>query len=139
MCGDGSLAADVADEAFTRALERWDQVPAMDAPEAWTYTTAVNVLRRLGRRAALERRLLPRSTLAATGSPSGWDLDVLAAIGRLPRRQRTAVALHYVGDLSIDDTAAVMGIRPGTVLATVHAARSKLAKALGHDQQEASP
>ena len=41
--------------------------------------------------------------------------EVLAALRRLPDRQREAVALRYCLDLPVDEVAAVMGISPGTV------------------------
>lgn len=48
----------------------------------------------------------------------------------LPARERTAVALRHVADLPTASVAAVMGVAPGTVAATLHAARAKLRHAL---------
>ncbi|MST32508.1 hypothetical protein GHK86_07205 [Acidimicrobiaceae bacterium USS-CC1] len=44
------------------------------------------------------------------------------ASGQRPGRQRDAVALRYVADLSVEDTAKVMGCAPGTVKALTHQA-----------------
>ena len=46
VCGDLEVARDVTAEAFTRALERWGRVEAMDNPAGWTYTVALNLARR---------------------------------------------------------------------------------------------
>ncbi len=133
---DPVVAADAADEAFARALEHWDRVGAMESPEGWTYRTALNSLRRVRRRAAIELRLIRRAAPIVVESPSGWDRDLLDAIAELPVRQRMAVALRYVADLSLEDTAAAMDVAPGTVAATVHAARSNLARKLSRYQQD---
>lgn len=42
-------------------------------------------------------------------------LLLVSALRLLPVRQRTAVVLRYLGDLSVEDTAEVMGCSPGTV------------------------
>ena len=54
-----------------------------------------------------------------------WD-----AVRSLPPRQRTAIVLHYVADMSQEQVAGVMGIAPGTVAATLHAARDTLREKL---------
>ncbi len=59
-CGDAELAADALDEAFVRAIERWDRVGDMDAPAGWVWRTATNVVRRRMRRVDLEQRALRR-------------------------------------------------------------------------------
>jgi RNA polymerase sigma-70 factor (ECF subfamily) len=57
-----------------------------------------------------------------------WD-----AVRQLPQRQRTAVALRYVADMTEQSIADVMDVRVGTVSATLHAARRRLADLLGDD------
>jgi predicted RNA polymerase sigma factor len=39
---DDSLAEDVTQEAFYRALRRWPKVSKLDHPEAWTMVVALN-------------------------------------------------------------------------------------------------
>ncbi|MBA2497403.1 MAG: hypothetical protein H0V33_09980 [Acidimicrobiia bacterium] len=51
-CGRMDLAAEAVDEAFVRALERWDRVSAMASPTGWTYRVALNCLRRRERSCA---------------------------------------------------------------------------------------
>jgi RNA polymerase sigma factor (sigma-70 family) len=41
--------------------------------------------------------------------------EVLAALRRLPDRQREAVALRYCLDMPVDDVARAMGVTEGTV------------------------
>jgi RNA polymerase sigma factor (sigma-70 family) len=124
VAGDLDAATDAVDEAFARALDRWDSVSAMASPVGWTYRVALNVLRRRMRRAGLERRVAREAgTLAEPDLP---DNDLWQAVGRLPRRQRTAIVLRYVADLPEADIAAAMSITRGTVAATLAAARRRL-------------
>ena len=48
----------------------------------------------------------------------------------LPDRQREAIALRYLLDLEQHEVAEAMGVRPGTVASTLHAARAQLASRL---------
>ncbi len=47
--------------------------------------------------------------------------------------------LHYVADLSQADVAALMGITTGTVAATLHQARARLAELMGELDDAAIP
>jgi RNA polymerase sigma-70 factor (ECF subfamily) len=127
--GDTEVATEAAAEAFVRALQDWDRVSMMGSPTGWTYTVALNIAHRAFRRARLEALLLRRRT---SPPPVREDaLEVWDAVQRLPLRQRTAVALHYLSDLSQRDVAAVMGIAEGTVAATLSEARKRLKVTLG--------
>lgn len=126
---DPDLAQEVTAEAFARALQRWGRVGAMDSPGGWTYRVALNVLRRRARRAALERRLLSRVAPATIAVPA-YAVEVWQVVTGLAPRMRTAVALRYLGGLTEAEVAEVMGIAPGTVAATLHAARRQLAPLL---------
>ena len=124
VSGDVDAATDAVDEAFARALDRWDAVSRMASPVGWTYRVALNVLRRRMRRARLELRVV--RDISAAPALDLPDLELWQAVGRLPRRQRTAIVLRYVADLPEADIAAAMGIARGTVAATLAAARRRL-------------
>ena len=130
--GDAELAAEVTAEAFTRALERWDRVAAMDSPAAWTYRVAVNLVRRRLRRAAVEQRLWSRAI--EPERPAAVEPELWAAVRALPARQRTAIALRYICDLPQAEIAVVMDVAAGTVAATLTAARRRLAVVLGEPE-----
>ncbi|HWI02437.1 MAG TPA: sigma-70 family RNA polymerase sigma factor [Acidimicrobiales bacterium] len=130
---DPDVAQEVTAEAFARALQRWERVGEMDSPGGWTYRVALNVLRRRARRAALERRLLPRLAPAASIQVPAYAVEVWQVVTALAPRMRTAVALRYLGGLTEAEVAEVMGIAPGTVAATLHEARRRLAPLLAPD------
>lgn len=136
-CG-ADLATEAVDEAFVRALGKWSRVERMDAPVGWIFTVARNVAHKTrGRRTAesdLVRRAEGVGVAAHLGAPdispeSQWEL--WDAVAQLAERERTAVALRYLGDLTEAQVAEVMGVAPGTVAATLHAARKHLAATLG--------
>jgi RNA polymerase sigma factor (sigma-70 family) len=128
VAGDADVAREATAEAFVRALERWDRVSTMDSPAAWTYRVGVNLVRRRFRRAAFETRVLTEGR--APAPPPAIESELWDAVRALPVRQRTAVALRYVCDLSQEEIAVVMNVAAGTVSATLTAARRRLAAEL---------
>ncbi|HIZ97727.1 MAG TPA: SigE family RNA polymerase sigma factor [Candidatus Janibacter merdipullorum] len=57
--------------------------------------------------------------------------DLGAALDALPPRQRLTVVLRFVEDLSVTQTAALMGCSEGTVKSATNAARGTLRELLG--------
>lgn len=135
--GDTTLAGEAADEAFARAYANWHRVSRLASPGGWTYRTAVNVLRRRHRRSRLETVLLRGRPDVRTddgfAASVDWSAETWDALCQLPARERTAVALRYIADMSTDSIAYAMGIAPGTVGSTLHAARQRLAETLSED------
>lgn len=132
VAGDPDEAREATDEAFARAFERWPRVKDMESPAGWVFRTALNVVKRRARRQSLERRLLGRLA-PEVEAPMGWSVEVLDSVRALPERERVAIALRYVADLSTAQIAAVMGVAPGTVGSTLFAGRRRMAMALGDD------
>jgi len=131
--GRADDAAEAADEALARALERWDAVSAMASPDGWTFQVAYNLMRRRGRRRALEERLLRRAAgdrVENVPAPAGeaWD-----AVRHLSQRQREVVVLRYIADLPEAEIAQVLGISRGTVSSTLADARRSLGTMLDDD------
>jgi RNA polymerase sigma factor (sigma-70 family) len=133
-CGDWDVASDATDEAFTRALYHWGRVTAMASPAAWVCRVALNVMERRMRRRRMERHMLQRQVAGAAFEP-GFSPEVWAAVRSLPQRQRLAVVLRYVGDLSEADIATAMGVTRGTVSASLATARARLAGLLSDQDQ----
>jgi RNA polymerase sigma factor (sigma-70 family) len=137
VTGDPDAARDATDEAFVRALGAWRRVSAMSSPAGWTYRVALNVARRRARRAGLERRLLARQPRppAVVAAPAG---EAWALVADLPPRQRTAVVLRFVADLTEGQIAQAMGISRSTVSSTLADATRSLGRALGEDPEPAA-
>jgi RNA polymerase sigma factor (sigma-70 family) len=131
-------AADVAQDVAVEVLCSLHRLREPEAFDAWvhriTVRQAVGHLKRAGRRGAAET---PLALLAELDEPdASGDLDpeeliaargVLAtALAELPPRQRLALALRYVHDLSDAEIAAALRCRTGTVHALLSRGRAGL-------------
>jgi len=140
IAGDRDLAADVVDEAFSRALERWTRVSSMDSPGGWVRVVALNQLRRTLRRRSLEARLLRRRHERDVALPEpDDDGGVWSAVAALPLRQRQVIALRYALDCSEAETAAALGISEGAASASLAKARRRLGEVLRVEQEVVLP
>lgn len=136
--GDVNLAQDATQKAFVRAYERWPSVSHMDAPVGWVIRVGVNYLRRIHRRRAVGARLLRRSAPSLVAeAPNAVDDSLWAAVQSLAPRQRLAIVLRYVEDLSQEDVAMHMGIARGTAAATLGQARRRLEQTLNEETEDA--
>jgi RNA polymerase sigma factor (sigma-70 family) len=141
--GDRDTAQDLVAEAFARAWASWPAVSRHPAPAAWVVRTALNAgVSRWRRR----HRELPVPDLAlVVDRPASGDADddcfdprIMAALLRLPERQRQVVALRLFLDLDTERTARVLGIAPGTVQAHLGRALAALRGELIPTWQEES-
>ena len=137
--GRPDVASDATDEAFVRAYERWERVRRMDSPGGWLYKVALNDLRRRCRRQAIERELLRRQAPPPAEAPVPSATHVWDAVRTLPTRQRTAVALRYILDLSEGEVARVMGVTRGSASASLTTARRTLEPLLAEAEPAAGP
>jgi DNA-directed RNA polymerase specialized sigma24 family protein len=91
-------------------------------------------------RRARERPLSERDVGAPAWPATGLDSAALAAVQRLPARQREVHVLRVFLDLDIETTAAQLAIAPGTVRAHLSRAITALRNELAHtDTPEAAP
>jgi RNA polymerase sigma factor (sigma-70 family) len=138
ISGDRDAATEAVDEAFVRGFERREWVETMASPTGWLLTVALNELRRSKRRAARRRVAEQCAATVEWIAQSDPRHEVWAAVATLPRREREAIALRYLADLTEPQIAEVMGIAVGTVGATLTAARRKLATSLQVDDSDDS-
>ena len=120
--GSRAVAEDIVAEAFARAWASWPKVSRHPAPRAWVLRTALNMRVSWWRRRWREVELPPDhdAARAGTGDQSPADpvaTEVMAALLRLPLRQRQVVGLRIFLDLDTGQTAEVLSIAPGTVKA----------------------
>ncbi|MGH2702967.1 MAG: RNA polymerase sigma factor [Actinomycetota bacterium] len=140
ITGDRSVAEDLAHEAFIRVARKWEDIRHPSAVSGYMRTTVVNLARSHFRHAQLERRYLERQR--AAGEPPLVDPPdfeqrdaLLAELGRLPLRQRTAVVLRYYEDLSEHQTGDAMGCSDAAVRSLVARAMETLRQRLGTGSQ----
>mgnify|MGYP003514030068 CR=1 FL=1 len=119
MCGDWYLADDLVQEATARVYSVWSRVASRGEPDAYARRVVVNLLTDHRRRPA--RRETPTQTLPDTArddldpAHAGGRDDVLRALAAVPPRQRAVLVLRFWEDLSVEETAALLGCSTGTV------------------------
>lgn len=113
--GDRQLAEDLVAEAFARAWTSWRTVSRHPAPSAWVVRAALNARVSWWRRHKREVPLLYQDS-SSVDTPNGVDSTLMAALRRLPTRQREVVVLRVLLDLDTATTARLLKIAPGTVM-----------------------
>ncbi|MGQ7296604.1 sigma-70 family RNA polymerase sigma factor [Quadrisphaera sp. KR29] len=136
LVDDEASAEDVAAEAFTGLLRRWEHLADPARAQAYLQRAVVN-----GARSVLRRRRTARAWTPphAAPGPSAEELaiigdehrEVLLAVAALPQRQREVVVLRYWCHLDEAATAEAMGTTRGTVKSTAHKAMAALHRQLG--------
>jgi DNA-directed RNA polymerase specialized sigma24 family protein len=132
VVGDRELAEEQVAEAFTRAWTSWGQVRRHAAPRAWVVRTALNLGVSRWRRRHREVPLADHDAAVPAGPGDGVDPALIAALRRLPARQREVLALRIFLDLDTETTAKVIGIAPGTVTAHLSRAVAALLSAVAN-------
>jgi RNA polymerase sigma factor (sigma-70 family) len=125
--GDRDVAQDLVDEAFARAWASWRSVSRHPAPAAWVVRTALNAGISRWRKRRREVALPDPGQVADLASrpaatDSSLDPRIMAALGRLPTRQRQVVTARLLLDLDTSHAAEALGISPSAVKA--HLARA---------------
>jgi RNA polymerase sigma-70 factor, ECF subfamily len=149
VCGHPEDAEDTMQEVLYRSLPHLRKLREPKALAVWLYTVTRNRCRRM-RGAPCTRRnfsldeLLPneaeRNSLLADAAPSPEQTALRAeqsqllgsAVLRLPVSLRMVLVLHDMEELSTDETAAVLGLKTGTVRVRLHRARLSVQKEMRH-------
>jgi RNA polymerase sigma-70 factor (sigma-E family) len=118
MCGDWHRAEDAAQDALVRIYRRWDKLNRSQGLNTYAHKAVVTVVldqaKRPWRReqSTAEPGELPRPDAAAIIDDRQL---VIAALEGIPAGQRACVVLRHYADLSIEETAQVLGVSTGTV------------------------
>ncbi|MFG2039451.1 SigE family RNA polymerase sigma factor [Dactylosporangium sp. NPDC048998] len=128
LTGDRHAAEDLVQTALAKAFARWRRI---DEPEPY--------LRRMIYNDFVSGRRSPRSRAEITvakppdhaggrymESDTALRLLLRDALQTLPPRQRAVLILRYFEDLSVEETAAVLSCRQGTVASQASRALAKL-------------
>ncbi len=126
--GDPVRADDAVQEAFTRAIRGRSSFRGEGSLESWLWRTLVNVCRD-AQRESVRRAEAPVELVHEDLDPDRWA-ELRSAVAALPERQRLVLFLRHYADLDYESIAGALGIRRGTVAATLHAAHSSLRQSL---------
>jgi RNA polymerase sigma-70 factor (sigma-E family) len=135
LTGDAHTAEDLLQTVLARVWPKWSRI-AGDNPEAYARRALVNThaswWRRRWRGETPTQDLPDLTPVRDVFAEVDLEQSLAGAVRRLPPRQRAVVVLRYFEDLSVEETAQVLGCRPGTV-------KSQAAKALRILRQHLGP
>ena len=133
---DRDEAADILAETVIAAWEKGSTLRDPEALRPWLLRIATNRAlsrrRRTARLVALDS-ILERETPDVRGAAEA-RVAVLEGLALLAPRERAAIALRYLADLSVEEIAAAMGTRPNTVKTQLREALAKLRRGMADDR-----
>lgn len=138
MLGDRHAAEDVVQEAFYGLYRAWGRLPDHDNVLGYLRVSVLNGCRSAGRRARRMPRPLavpPAASAEAVVLVGEERRAAVAALRRLPPRQREALVLRYFADLPEYEIALAMGVSRGTVKSTTARALAALGRMLREEGQ----
>ena len=132
LVDDRDTAEEVVHDAFVRLMRAWPRLRDPEAALGYLRVSVVNGCRsRLRRRGVRRRYPWPTADTAESAEASALarasDERMLAALARLPARQRECLVLRYFADLSEAEIATTLGIAPGSVKSHTHRGLQSLA------------
>jgi RNA polymerase sigma factor (sigma-70 family) len=130
ILGDRESARDAVQDGFAVAVRKRRSYSGRGPLAGWVWHVVVNTVRNRQRRREPTPLELREDLTAPSGNGSHEEGRLKAALLMLPERQRLVVFLHYYADLDYRTIAAALGIREGTVGATLSAARAALRSSL---------
>lgn len=116
LCGDWVEAEEIAQQGFVRLYAKWSRV-AKGNPDAYLRTVLTRLFLDSKRRGRGRENLVAELPERAVDAEMGVDdrQPLLAALQRLPPRQRATLVLRIVHDLSVEQVAEVLHCSIGTV------------------------
>jgi len=139
--GDRESAEDIAQDAFAGLHRHYQRLRSPEAALGYLRTATMNGARSALRRRRTSRRFpqpdesaLSVESAEATSLLSAEHAEVLAAIRRLPERQREVLLLRYWSELGEAEIARTLGISIGAVKSNASRGRATLASMLGQDR-----
>jgi RNA polymerase sigma-70 factor (sigma-E family) len=120
MVGDQLTAEDVVQDAFLGLYRRWPALQDQEKALSYLHSSVLNGCRMIYRSKYRRDRISLEDpghaeSAEATAMLGEAHREVLAALRRLPARQREAVVLRYYLDMTEAQTAQAMGVSRGTV------------------------
>jgi RNA polymerase sigma-70 factor (ECF subfamily) len=116
VAGNKHDAEELAQEAFLKLWERWDEIDRIDDPTAYLFRIALNAFRLRRRRAAMAvRKMLPVEEPPDGFQEAEMRADVRSLLLRVTPRQRAAILLVDVLGYSSEQAADILRVRPSTV------------------------
>jgi RNA polymerase sigma-70 factor (sigma-E family) len=144
MCGDWHRAEDAAQDALVKVYRRWNRIDRTHGLNSYAHQCLITSVFDQSRKPWRRERFVDtgdeiEDLTGALADPARTVDDrmfVVEALAALPPSQRACVVLRHYGDLSLEQTAAVLGIGVGGVKSQTSRALTRLRELL--DQTERS-
>jgi RNA polymerase sigma-70 factor (sigma-E family) len=114
-CRDWHTADDLVSTTFVKLYQHWHRAQRADSLDAYVYGILAHAWLDERRRPWRREHAVPDLPERGLPGPTGDDADVLALLARLPRGRRAVLVLRFYCDLSVEQTAEILGLSPGTV------------------------
>jgi RNA polymerase sigma factor (sigma-70 family) len=125
ITGDRAEAEDIVQDAFVNVWQRWDRIAAVDDPRAYLNRACLNGFRSRSRRAkvALRNAIRPAAERDALAAVDDRD-EARRLLSALTPRQRAALVLTELWEMTAEEAGRALGIKASTVRALAHQART---------------
>ena len=137
LCKNEHDADDLFQDTCVRLLSSKTALDPGEGALRYAYKTCLNAYRsvynarrrRAEREFAVDRDEYFANIAAPAGEKSEYNA-LYSALDSLPFKYRTVIVLSYFRELTNDETAAILGVPPGTVKSRLHKAKQLLKKEL---------
>ncbi|WP_329118687.1 SigE family RNA polymerase sigma factor [Streptomyces sp. NBC_01465] len=131
LTGDRHTAEDLVQAALVRVYLHWGRSAAWESPQAYARKVVVNLYATWRRRSwhrEVPHALQGERPDGADDATGGTDtrIELRRALTSLPRAQRAVLVLRFYEDLSVEQTAELLGCSPGTVKSRTNRALERL-------------
>jgi RNA polymerase sigma-70 factor (sigma-E family) len=144
LTGDWEQGRDLLQTALAATARRWSKVRDREQPEIYVrralYHAQVDRFRLLSWGRETVTDTVPDQPSAQTdwADTVAQRQDIMAALRRLPKRQRAVIVLRYFEDRPDAEIATILGVAPGTVRSQTHKALASLRTTLAEAGPSAS-
>lgn len=140
LCGDADRADDIVQSALIAVYLRWKKIRTVGNLDG--YVHRILVRRYIDETRRGWARVLLAWREADTAAPPGPSVEdtqaVQAALAKVSRGQRTVLVLRFFCDMSVQETATVLGLSTGTVKSQTSRGLATMRDLLG-DEWQAMP
>lgn len=130
--GNHADAMDVVQEVFLRAHQAMDKYRAQSSPRTWLFAIARNLMIDLSRKRRTEQNYLRDAMHTETfvhRDPSESIAELMSLeslLFKIKDTYRDVIVLRHIEDLSVEETAKVLGWKPAKVRTVDHRATKRL-------------
>ena len=145
LTGDVHAAEEILQDTFARAYQRRATLRTDVSPLPWLHKVALNLCySRLSRRRPAqepiidqEAQALPDDSIAPSERAEQAELRQIVrdGVAALPMKHQAVVVLYYLYGMSLQETAALLNVRLGTVKSRLHYALRSLRTQLEGDNR----